>query len=62
MGLPIKEHGFLIKSSGGDVYDRPTRGSGGWSLYKTRRNAEKRADRIIGASVIEVILTIEEKL
>ncbi len=60
--LPVREHGFMIKGKNGMCWGRPSRGSGGWALYLTRRNAEAAAAGYSGATVVEVTLTIEERI
>lgn len=49
--------GYAVKSSNGDLWGPK---EGRWALYQTKRNAEKAADRYIGAKAVRVTLTVEE--
>lgn len=61
MKLITQEHGFAIRQKDGSVFARPTRGAGGWSLYKTKRGADKGRFNDTD-TVIAVTLTIEERI
>lgn len=52
-------HGFAIQHPDGKVQLRPTRGSGGWSIWKTRRNAQSSIFNGSPAKVIPVTMRLE---
>lgn len=61
MKLPVRERGYVIRYAGPDGYVRGPSHRGQSPIFKTKRNAEEKAAFSPGATVIPVILTVEEE-